>query len=135
LNTNNFHGTVAGETVILTINETLPSFRELTATTADYWQDLIQSAIEKSAENQRPPYFDKAFVWIEVTKQKYSDNSKLWDTSNRAINLIINNLKGAFFKDDNLEHMAFGVVGDWGEVGQTVIRIMEFERVQNLIMK
>ena len=133
MTTNNSHGTVVNDTVILTINETLPSFKELTSTTADYWQDLIQFVIEKSAENQIPPYFDKAFVWIEITKQKYSDNSKLWDTSNRAINLIINNLKGAFFKDDNLEHMAFGVVGKWGDFGQTVVKIMPFERFEKLI--
>ena len=35
------------------------------------------------------------------------------DTSNRAINLIINNLKGIFFRDDDFEHMAFRVVAKW----------------------
>jgi len=120
-------------TVTFTINETLPSFKELTASVADYWQDLIQSAIEKSAAMQKPLYFDKAFVLIEVTKPKHSDNSKLWDTSNRAINLIINNLKGVYFKDDNIEHLAFGVIGKWGDVPKTEIKILPFERFAKLI--
>ena len=48
-----------------------------------------------------------------------------WDTSNRAINVVINNLKGIFFEDDNMEHMAFSVEGRWGERGVTTIRITE----------
>ena len=35
------------------------------------------------------------------------------------------NLKGIFFEDDNMEHMAFSVEGRWGERGVTTIRITE----------
>jgi hypothetical protein len=125
-------GEISGKTITLTINEPLPNMKELTASVKDYWIDLIHSAIAKLAERQKPPYFEKAFVLIEITTPKYSDNSRLWDTSNRAVNLIINNLKGIFFEDDNHEHMAFGVVGKWGE-GGTVVRIMPFERFDKLL--
>jgi len=90
-------GEIGNETVTLIINEPLPQIKELTASIKDYWLELIHSAIGKAAERQNPPYFEKAFVLIEVITPKYSDNSQLWDTSNRAVNLIINNLKGIFF--------------------------------------
>lgn len=52
----------------------------------------------------------------------------MWDTSNRSINVIINNLKGIFFlDDDNIEHMAFSVADRWGWPGKTVLRVSEFE--------
>jgi hypothetical protein len=121
--------------VTLTINEPLPRQKSLTAAVQDNWLDLIHAAIRESASRRELPFFAKAFVWIEIITPKNSDNSRLWDTSNRAINLVINNLKGVFFEDDNLEHMAFGVVGKWGEIGQTIIRIMPFERVANLIFE
>jgi hypothetical protein len=53
-------------------------------------------------------------------------NKQLWDISNRAINLVINNLKGVFYPDDNFRHMAFAVVGDVGEEAGTKIYIGEF---------
>ncbi len=62
---------------------------------------------------------------MEIVTPQGSDNARLWDTSNRAINVVINNLKGIFFEDDNMEHMAFSVVGKWGEQGVTTIRITE----------
>jgi hypothetical protein len=127
-------GEVADDTVTLTIDEPLPSVKEFTASMQDYWLDLIHAAIKKAALGQKLPKFEKAFVLIEITTIKHNDNSKLWDTSNRAINLIINNLKGIFFKDDNFRCMAFGVVGDWGETGKTTIKIMPFERFAELIL-
>ena len=70
-------------------------------------------------------------VMIEITTQRGKDNPRVWDTSNRAINLIINNLKGIFFRDDDFEHMAFIVVAKWGEIGRTTIRICELSQLEN----
>ena len=61
-----------------------------------------------------------------------SDNARLWDTSNRAIQVVFNNLKGIFFEDDDMEHMAFSVVGRWGEKGATMIRILDFDKLQQI---
>ena len=73
------------------------------------------------------PRFDRAFVQVEVTTPRGSNNHQLWDTCNRAVNLVINNLKGIFFWDDDLEHMAFSVTGCWTEeTGYTTIRISDF---------
>ena len=62
-------------------------------------------------------------VEITVITPRGTNNANVWDTSNRAINAVINNLMGIFFRDDNMEHMAFSVVGRWGEEGTTILRI------------
>ena len=110
--------------VTLSINEPLPSLKELTESVELHWVDMIHKAIAKESLTGIPR-FDKAFVIIEITTPKGTNNQKVWDTSNRAINVIINNLKGIFFEDDNFEHMACAVVADWGEIGNTNIHICE----------
>lgn len=112
--------------VTLTINEPLPGLKELTAAVEDHWIRMIHQAIFEESRTGIPQ-FNKAFVMIEITTPRGSNNPKVWDTSNRAINVIINNLKGIFFRDDDFEHMACGIVADWGENGRTTIRICELE--------
>lgn len=112
--------------VTLTINEPLPGLKELTAAVEDHWISMIHKAIFEESKTGIPK-FEKAFVMIEITTPRGCNNPKVWDTSNRAINVIINNLKGIFFRDDDFEHMACGIVADWGENGQTTIRICELE--------
>ena len=58
-----------------------------------------------------------------------TNNKQFWDTSNRAVNLVINNPKGIFFENDNFEHMAFGIVANWGEYSETIIRICELDKL------
>jgi len=89
---------------------------------------MIHAAIGQAAQQGPLPYFEKAFVEIEIVTPKGSSNVRIWDTSNRAINVVINNLKGIFFHDNDMEHMAFSVVGRWGEEGVTVIRVSYFDR-------
>ena len=90
---------------------------------------MIHEAISQQAQTGIP-YFEKAFVLIHIHTPRGTNNAKVWDTSNRAINVVINNLKGIFFKDDNFEHMACGVIADWGEIGQTEIRICDLEALK-----
>lgn len=114
------------ESVTLVIDEPLPSKKELTAAVEEHWTSMIHNAI--AAESQSGiPKFQKAFVMIEITTPRGSNNRQVWDTSNRAINVIINNLKGIFFKDDDFEHMSFGITAEWGENAKTVIKICEFD--------
>lgn len=122
---------VASE-VILQFQEPLPSIKELTAATEDHWLSMIHTAIAQTAAQQELPYFQKALVEIELVTTKGSKNPKVWDTSNRAINLIINNLKGTFFHDDDMEHMAFSVVAYWGEKPVTIVRISEFDETRRI---
>ncbi len=103
----------------LTLREPLPAMKRLTEAIEEHWKDMIHSAIWQAAQQGPPPYFEKAFVEIEIVTPKGSNNVRVWDTSNRAINVVINNLKGIFFHDDDMEHMAFSVVGRWGEEGVT----------------
>ncbi len=119
-------GTQTANQVILTIYEPLPSMKSMSSALIDHWNTLIQSAIQQAAQQESQPFFQKAMVEIYVTTPRGRRNIDLWDTSNRAINLIINNLKGTYFPDDNLEHMAFSVVGNWGDAGKTVVKISEY---------
>ena len=115
------------QVVTLIIPEPLPGMKELTAAVAEHWVAMIHDAIEKESETGIPK-FQKAMVMIEIIAPRGTDNPKVWDTSNRAINLVINNLKGIFFRDDDFEHMAFGVIAKWGEIGRTTIRICELSQ-------
>lgn len=117
--------TNGGGEVILTIGEALPSMKRLTEAIEEHWKAMIHGAIEQAVRQGPLPYFKKAFVELEIVTPRGSNNVRLWDTSNRAINVVINNLKGTFFEDDNMEHMAFSVVGRWGEQEVTSIRITE----------
>jgi hypothetical protein len=127
LSENRSEGNVRDGTVTLTIYEPLPPIKELTAAVQDHWLALMHTAIGKAAREHRLPYYEKAFVWIKIITPRGTNYANLWDTSNRAVNLILNNLKGIFFQDDNIEHMAFGVVGEWGDKGVTSIRISSFD--------
>ena len=120
-------GALWGRTVILGFQEPLPSQKELTAAVEEYWVDMLHAAFQKVAEQGALPHFQKALVVIHIATPRGSDNTKVWDTSNRAIQVILNNLKGVFFPDDDLEHMAFSVTGCWTEeTGYTTIRISDF---------
>ena len=110
----------------LLIPEPLPGLKELTAAVEEHWVRMIHEAISRQAQTGIP-YFEKAFVLIRIHAPRGTNNTKVWDTSNRAINVVINNLKGIFFEDDNFEHMACGVIADWGEIGQTEIHICDLE--------
>ncbi len=114
----------------LTLREPLPAMKRLTEAIEEHWKDMIHSAIRQAAQQGPLLYFEKAFVEIEIVTPKGSNNVRVWDTSNRAINVVINNLKGIFFYDDDMEHMAFSVLGRWGEEGVTTIRVSDFDLYQ-----
>ena len=116
--------------ITLIIPESLPGLKELTGAVEEHWVTMIHDAIARESQTGIPK-FQKAMVTIEVTTPRGTNNAKVWDTSNRAINLVINNLKGVFFRDDDFEHMAFSVVEKWGEIGRISIRICELSQWEN----
>ena len=115
--------------VVLTIPEPLPARKELTSNVEEHWIQMIHEAIAQESITGLP-YFEKAFVLIRIQTPRGANNKRVWDTSNRAINVVINNLKGIFFDDDDFEHMACGIVADWGEIGHTEIRICALEELE-----
>lgn len=125
-------GESAGGMVTLTIREPLPAMKRLTEAVEEHWKAMLHNAVSEAAQQGSPPYFERAFVAIEIVTPKGSDNARVWDTSNRAIQVILNNLKGIYFRDDDMEHMAFSVVGRWGEAGRTVIRVFDYDELQRL---
>ena len=114
--------------IVLTIPEPLPARKELTSNVEEHWIRMIHDAIAQESKTGLP-YFEKAFVMIRIWTPRGTNNKRVWDTSNRAINVVINNLKGIFFDDDDFEHMACGIVADWGEIGHTEIRICALEEL------
>lgn len=115
--------------VVLTIPEPLPARKELTSNVEEHWIKMIHDAIARESKTGLP-YFEKAFVLIRIQTPRGTNNKRVWDTSNRAINVVINNLKGIFFDDDDFEHMACGIVADWDEIGQTEIRICSLDELE-----
>ena len=128
-------GTNENGVVTLTIQEPLPAMKYLTEALEEHWKAMIHTAIEEAAQQEPLPYFEKAMVEITVVTPRGRNNANVWDTSNRAINVIINNLKGVFFPDDNMEHMAFSVVGSWGEKGATILRISEMDESRRIDLR
>ena len=112
--------------VYLVIPEPLPGLKELTGTVEEHWTRMIHEAIAQQAKIGIP-HFEKAHVHIWITAPRGTNNTKVWDTSNRAINVVINNLKGIFFDDDNFEHMSCSVEASWGKMGMTEVRICDHE--------
>ena len=112
--------------VCLVIPEPLPGLKELTGTLEEHWVRMIHEAIAKQAKIGIPS-FEKAHVHIRITAPRGTNNAKVWDTSNRAINVVINNLKGIFFDDDDFEHMSFSVEAYWGKIGMTEVRIFNYK--------
>ena len=120
--------------VMLTIQEPLPAMKRLTEAVEEHWKAMLHAAISEVAQPPETlPFFERAFVAIEIVTPRGSNNVRVWDTSNRAIQVILNNLKGIFFHDDDMEHMAFSVVGRWSEgTGKTVIRVFDFAKLQQV---
>ena len=117
--------------VRLVIPEPLPARKELTGTVENHWVQMIHEAIAQEAETGIPR-FEKAFVMIRIYAPRGTNNAKVWDTSNRAINVIINNLKGIFFDDDDFEHMSCSIEASWGKIGMTEIRICDQKELSQI---
>ena len=113
----------------LLIPEPLPGLKELTAAVEEHWVRMIHDAIAQQSQNGIH-YFEKAHVHIRITASRGTNNFKVWDTSNRAINVIINNLKGIFFDDDDFEHMSCSIEANWGEISETEIFICKYEELK-----
>ena len=113
----------------LLIPEPLPGLKELTGTLEEHWARMIHEAIAQQAKIG-VPHFKKAHVHIRITTPRGTNNQKVWDTSNRAINVIINNLKGIYFDDDDFEHMSCSIDACWDKIGMTEIRICDYENLK-----
>jgi hypothetical protein len=117
--------------VVLTIPEPLPARKELTGNVEEHWIQMIHDAIAQESQTGLP-YFEKAFVLIRIWTPRGSNNKRVWDTSNRAINVVINNLKGIFFDDDDFEHMSCSIEASWGKTGMTEIRICDHKELERV---
>lgn len=118
--------TDSDKVVCLVIPEPLPGLKELTGTVEEHWARMIHEAIAQQSKIGIP-YFEKAHVHIRITAPRGTNNQKVWDTSNRAINVIINNLKGIFFDDDDFEHMSCSIEASWGKIGMTEVIIFNYK--------
>jgi hypothetical protein len=121
---------------VLEIGETLPHTNDCRSPVVnDHWLGCVQAAIRKLAKKAPLPQFDMALVGFCITMPRGVNNARIWDASNRAINLVLNNLKGAFFPDDNIEHMAFAVRGCWADEPKTTVCIGDYYTQREEIMR
>jgi len=119
-----YSGYLEGGIVILEIFEGLPHMKTKSAE-FDHWQTLIHGAIDVLAGKSTIPYFKRAHIGL-YTQLPTSSNHKVWDISNRAVNVTINNLKGIFFPDDDAEHLSITAIGKFSENPKTIICIGDF---------
>lgn len=112
---------------VIEIPEALPRSKVgLMPEAHERWLNYVHCGIIRLTHNNQIPKFEKALVGIHVVIRKESDKGRLWDVSNRAVNLIINNLKGIFFPDDNFRHMTLTLTGAQGENEKTLIYVGDF---------
>jgi len=123
--------------VFLEIFETLPHTKHR-AEEFEHWQELIHSSIENLTDKCEKPFFEQAHMGLLVEMQK-NPRFKVWDISNRAVNFTVNNLKGIFFPDDDVEHLSIISAGRWSEIPKTTIILGEysasFDKVNNVIFR
>ena len=63
----------------------------------------------------------------EITETIENIKNNTLELETDKVNIEIIPEEDDFFEDDNFEHMACGVIADWGEIGQTEIRICDLE--------
>ena len=61
--------------VTLKIDEPLPSMKKLTEAVEEHWKAMIHAAISDVAAQEPLPYFEKAFVEIEIVTPRGSNNA------------------------------------------------------------
>ena len=116
------NGYVEDGIVVLEIFEALPHTKHL-AEELEHWQEMIHSAIDDLANKYDKPFFERAHMGLMVEMLR-NPKFKAWDITNRAINLTVNNLKGIFFPDDDVEHLSIISAGRWSaETSKTTIMI------------
>jgi len=85
--------------------------------------EFVKKLHEKIDKPEEVEMFDRAIVSIIICLPYGCPKNKVWDVDNRAINLILNNLKGIFFEDDDYFHLSLFVCGKKSLKADTVILI------------
>lgn len=121
---------------VLEIGEALPRNKfGMLPEVHERWLELLHRGIADLAGQQPIPRFQKAMVGVRITTAANDRKKQLWDVSNRALNLVFNQLKGIFIPDDNYRHLGFAVTGDTGKEERTVIYIGDFHTQSVQIME
>lgn len=118
------NGYIENGIAVLEIFETLPHTKHRSFE-LEVWQELIHSSIGCLADKHEMPFFQKAHMGLFVEMER-SPKFKAWDISNRAVNFTINNLKGIFFTDDDVEHLSIISAGRWSTNAKTTILLGEY---------
>ena len=119
-----YNGYVYKNVVILEIFEGLPHTKTKSKE-FEKWQKLIHETIGIINLKFEVKFFEKAHIGI-YTQLPSGRNHKVWDITNRAVNVTINNLKGIFFPDDDAEHLSIIAAGKICENSKTIIYIGDF---------
>ena len=107
-------GALWGRTVILSFQEPLPSQKGTDGGGGGILVDMLHAAFQKVAEQGASPFSKGPGGDPHRNAQGQRQHEGMGHLQ-RAIQVILNNLKGVFFPDDDMEHMAFAVAGHWAE--------------------
>ena len=91
---------------------------------------MAHVSMNKAKEKRIPPDYSGGILSVNANTFLTVCRVRIWDTSNRAINVIINNLKGIFFDDDDFEHMSCSIEACWGKIGITEVRICDHKSMK-----
>ena len=62
---------------------------------------------------------------LKAYRHPLNGTALLEPLTTRPVAVVINNLKGIFFDDDDFEHMSCSIDACWGKIGMTEIRICD----------
>ena len=115
------------------MDEPLPGMKRLMEAVEEHWKAMLHAAISEVARQGPLAWYEKAMVEIEVVTARGTDNNPCMGYLQPGLAARFNNLKGVFFRGDDMEHMAFSVTSEWGENGSTIIYILDYERVKTRV--
>jgi hypothetical protein len=99
-----------------------------------WWYDIVRNTVRAAVGNSgRIPYFDRAFVLVDIHSPFPTASPGGWDTSNRACNLIFNGMKGLLFRDDSVRYLSYGVTGKADPVRKTDVYICPAEHAGRVL--
>lgn len=105
-----------------------------TPETRQWWYSMARNAVLK-AKQEYPslPFYDRAFVIVDIHSPSPVTSANNWDTANRACNLVFNGLKGLLFHDDSVDHMAYAVTGRIDQNRHTDIYLCHFQQAGRML--
>lgn len=116
------------ETLKISIPIDIPKIKTAyTSESRQWWYSMARNAVLKAKQEYLSlPFYDRAFVIVDIHSPSPITSANNWDTANRACNLVFNGIKGLLFHDDSVDHMAYAVTGRIDQTRHTDIYVCHY---------